>query len=277
MPELPEVEVISQGLKPHLVGRRVEAITYNGKNLRSPVPIDLMRTQLTGKQIVKVERRAKYLLVHFDLETVLIIHLGMTGNLGIFPIGSTTARHDHLCWRLDNNLELRYNDTRRFGAIHLLQLPENASLEETFFHKTGPEPLSENCSAQYLHTKATGRKQPIKTFLMNTEVIAGIGNIYANESLFKAGINPCRPAGKLSRKEWRTLLDNIRSTLNWAIECGGSTISDFINASGEKGYFQANFKVYGKTGLPCGNCLTPIKKIQLSGRASFYCPQCQKK
>ncbi len=277
MPELPEVEVICRGLRPHLIGRRVESITYDGKRLRCPVPIELMRSQLPGKHITKVDRRAKYLLIYFSSSTLLIIHLGMTGQLGLFPVGSSTALHDHLFLQLDNQFELRYNDTRRFGAIHLLSGSAIKEQVRIFFQRTGPEPLSNKCSSTYLHTKAKGRKLPIKTFLMNTEVIAGIGNIYANESLFMAKINPNRPAGKLTRKEWNSLLEHLRSTLNWAIACGGSTISDFINASGEQGYFQAYFRVYGKAGQPCRDCTTTIKKIQLSGRASFFCPRCQKR
>ncbi len=277
MPELPEVEVICRGLRPHLVGRKVESIVYDGKRLRCPVPIDRMHSHLPGQNITKIERRAKYLLIHFTHETLLIIHLGMTGQLGLFPKGCPTLVHDHLFWQLDNQLELRFNDTRRFGAVHLLTGSDINRQQEIFFKKTGPEPLGHQCSYSYLQKKAKGKNQPVKIFLMNAEVIAGIGNIYANESLFRARIHPCRPVGTLTNKEWEILFDNLRETLNWAIDCGGSTISDFLNASGEKGYFQANFRVYGKVGQPCHTCLSVIEKTQLAGRATFYCPHCQKR
>ncbi len=277
MPELPEVEVICRGLRPYVIGRRIEDINYNGKKLRIPVPIDLMHSHLIGPPVCKIMRRAKYLLFHFENNAVLIIHLGMTGNLGLFPIGSSMARHDHICWQLDDHTELRYNDTRRFGMIHLIPHCSPTHLEKTFFSKTGPEPLEDNCTAEYLQERARGKTLPIKSFLMNAEMIAGIGNIYANESLYKAGIKPSRQSGKLQKKDWILLLNKLRSTLHWAIDCGGSTISDFLNASGEKGYFQANFKIYGKEGQPCDDCSTLIEKTTIGGRASFHCPQCQKR
>ncbi len=276
MPELPEVEVICRGLRPYLVGRRVESISHNGKQLRCAVPIDPMRSHLLGQQITSVERRAKYLLIHFNPETLLIIHLGMTGQLGIFRTGSPTLVHDHIFWHLDNRMELRYNDTRRFGSVHLLAGTGIRKQKDHFFARTGLEPFSDTCTATYLQIKAKGKKQPVKTFLMNTEVIAGIGNIYANESLFRAKLHPGRQAGKLKRKEWDTLLYHLRETLRWAIACGGSTISDFINASGEKGYFQANFSVYGKAGEACSTCQTIIEKSKQSGRSTFFCPLCQR-
>ncbi len=275
MPELPEVEVIRQGIQPHLEGRRVISITSSGKNLRRPVPIAEMNSSLSNKTISKVTRRAKYLLLHFSSGPVLILHLGMTGNLGLFPQGSKPAPHDHLFLLLDDSMELRYNDVRRFGAVLFFTTKEAQELESTFFHNTGPEPLGKACTASYLMNRGIGKSQPIKTFLMNAQIIAGIGNIYANESLFRAGIDPQRAARKLLPLEWEYLLHNIQATLTWAIECGGSTIRDYINASGKKGYFQANFKVYGREGKPCYNCSTPIIKTKLGGRATFFCPNCQ--
>lgn len=275
MPELPEVEVICRGLQPHLTGRQVTAIGHSGKNLRLPVPIDDLKTHLPNRTITSVTRRAKYILITLENSSILVIHLGMTGNLGIFPENSPPAVHDHLQFQLDNNMELRYNDTRRFGSIQIFANSSRRSLEETFFHKTGPEPLDKECTAEYLEKVATGKSQPIKTFLMNGEIIAGVGNIYANETLFISKMHPKRPVGTLSKKEWAHLLANLRKTLNWAIDCGGSTISDFLNASGKRGYFQANFKVYGKNNSPCPICAGPIMKIQLGGRASFFCPECQ--
>jgi formamidopyrimidine-DNA glycosylase len=201
----------------------------------------------------------------------------MTGRLGIFPVGSPVAGHDHVRWRLDHDLELRLYDPRRFGSVHVRAADEAMEIDKTFFRTTGPEPFSEECSVEHLYTKARQRKQPIKTFLMDMKIIAGIGNIYANESLFSAGINPSRPAAGLSRCEWKRLLSELRRILNHAIACGGSTISDYLNASGERGLFQVHFKVYGKKGEPCPQCGALIEKTQLGGRASYFCPDCQKK
>ncbi|MBU1140591.1 MAG: bifunctional DNA-formamidopyrimidine glycosylase/DNA-(apurinic or apyrimidinic site) lyase [Proteobacteria bacterium] len=277
MPELPEVEVVCRGLQPHIFDRTILTIRCSGKQLRTPVLCREMNDELCGQKIVSLTRRAKYLILKTDKGSGLIIHLGMTGNLGIFPAGSPEKTHDHVCWLLDNNTEIRYNDTRRFGSVRLLSLKNGRAEEKDFFSAIGPEPLSRNCSAAYLIQRATGRSQPIKSFLMDSHIVAGIGNIYANEALYRAQIHPQQPASSLSAKEWKRLLIVLRKTLRQAIGCGGSTISDFVNASGEGGYFQMNFLIYGKTGEPCSRCHTPIKKMQLGGRASFFCPCCQPK
>jgi formamidopyrimidine-DNA glycosylase len=276
MPELPEVEVICRGLKPYLLGRRIDAIFHNGKGLRHPVPLDSMRKLLTGKRVSEITRRAKYLLVHMDSGEMLIIHLGMTGKLGLFPIASPLSDHDHIRWHLDSGLELRFRDPRRFGSVRLVPAAESMDLEKTLFKETGPEPFNDACSPKYLQIKARQRKQPVKLFLMDGRILAGIGNIYANEGLFSAGISPERPVGSLCLSDWQRLLVKLREILNHAIDCGGSTISDFLNASGERGHFQVHFRVYGKKGAPCDQCGKPIHNIKLGGRSSFFCPQCQK-
>ncbi len=275
MPELPEVEVICRGLQSHILERSILTIRCSGKKLRTPIACREMNDELCGGKIVNLTRRAKYLVMKTDKGSGLIIHLGMTGNLGIFPAGSPEKSHDHVCWLLDNNTELRYNDTRRFGSIRLLSLKNGKTEEREFFSAIGPEPLSRACSTAYLMQQATRRKQPVKSFLMDSHMVAGIGNIYANEALYRAHIHPQQPASSLSARDWKRLLIVLRKTLRHAIDCGGSTISDFVNASGEGGYFQMNFLIYGKTGEPCARCNTPIEKIQLSGRASFFCPCCQ--
>jgi len=275
MPELPEVEVICQGLRPHLTGRTIVAVHCSGKQLRCPVPCKKMQDALTGTHIVDLSRRAKYLILKTDNDKALIIHLGMTGNMGIFDKHAETKKHDHVCWSLDNGQELRFNDTRRFGSIHYLSAKNINREIRQFFEKTGPEPFSRSCSVRYLSTLAASRKVAIKKFIMDTHVVAGVGNIYANESLFRAGIHPERPVSSLSEKEWKRLLSVIRKTLKHAIECGGSTISDFLGASGDGGYFQMNFRIYGKTGEKCTVCDELIQKKDVGGRASFYCPQCQ--
>jgi formamidopyrimidine-DNA glycosylase len=275
MPELPEVEVICQGLKPHIIGRCIQNIHYSGKRLRTPVDCEGMQRELYNQRISGLSRRAKYLLLTMENGSILILHLGMTGNIGIFEKNTVRKKHDHLCWALDNNQEMRFNDTRRFGAVHLLPAKEAKSLKQDFFAATGPEPFSRTCSARYLHKRATNRKQAVKNFIMDSHVIAGIGNIYANESLFRTAIHPARPASSLSEKEWRRLLTIIRKTLKHAIQCGGSTISDFVNASGDGGYFQINFQIYGKSGEPCVVCKETVQKTVIGGRASFFCPVCQ--
>lgn len=275
MPELPEVEVICQGLQPHIIGRRIQNVHCSGKRLRAPVDCEGMQSELCNQQIHSLTRRAKYLILKMKNGAGLILHLGMTGNIGIFKQGAARKKHDHICWLLDDDREMRFNDTRRFGAVHLLPAKESKILENDFFAATGLEPFARNCTAGYLHKRAAKRSQAVKNFIMDSHVIAGIGNIYANESLFRAAIHPARPASSLNEKEWQRLLTIIRKTLKHAIQCGGSTISDFVNASGDGGYFQMNFQIYGKNGEACVACGETIEKTVLGGRASFFCPVCQ--
>lgn len=275
MPELPEVEVISRGLRPRLVDRVVTGILVSGKSLRQPVPVDRLQRELVGRRILSVNRRAKFLLVGLDSGAMLVIHLGMTGKLGFFPPATVPARHDHVRLTLDNGLELRYNDTRRFGAWQLLAAEEVPGIEETVLKTTGPEPFAEAFSAAYLLRLARGREVAVKSFIMTNQVVAGVGNIYANESLFRAGIRPERKVGTLSGKEWAGLIAAIREVLTEAIACGGSTISDFVDAGQKKGYFQMNFKVYGKGGSACEACGTVISRTVIGGRASYCCAKCQ--
>lgn len=234
-----------------------------------------MQIELTGKRIKSLQRRAKYLILKTDNGGALIIHLGMTGNMGIFATNSPTKKHDHVRWKLDNETDLRFNDTRRFGAVHYLPQKNVSQQIKQFFASTGPEPFSRACSVHYLSEKATRRNIAIKKFIMDNHMIAGIGNIYANEALFRSKIHPEQPASSLSTKEWRRLLIVIRKTLKHAIECGGSTISDFLGASGDGGYFQMNFRVYGKAGEECVECGKILLKKIIGGRASFFCPHCQ--
>ena len=275
MPELPEVEVIRRGLQAHLPGRRIEAVFHSGKQLRHTVPLETMRRLLVGRRIAGVARRAKFLLLSMGDGAILILHLGMTGRLGLFPAGSATALHDHVRWRLDDGLELRLHDTRRFGSVRVVTAEEAPDIESTFFKATGPEPFGAACTPAYLFGQAQGKRQPVKTFLMDMRIIAGVGNIYANECLYTCGINPSRPAADLRLRDWRRLLPSLRAILQQAIDCGGSTISDYVNAGGKPGYFQVHFQVYGREGEPCPECGTPIDKIRLGGRASYFCPKCQ--
>jgi len=277
MPELPEVEVIRIGLLPLLVGKRIVTIRHSGKSLRTSVPLAKMQKILVNTVITDIQRRAKYLLFATDHGDLLIIHLGMTGKLGVCPPELPKAKHDHLFFLLDDGKELRYHDTRRFGSMHVIAREDREAGESVFFQTTGPEPFDERVTAAYLKKKARNSSQPIKTFIMNSRIIAGVGNIYANESLFAAGIHPRRSAGKLTLKQWQCLLDNIRAVLKEAIACGGSTISDFVNAGGERGYFQMNFRVYGRANQPCRLCKHALQKMVITGRASYFCAHCQKR
>ena len=276
MPELPEVEVVRRGLLNHLPGRTITGLFTDGKRLRLPVPEKELRARLTGARIIDVRRRAKYLLIDFDNGELLILHLGMTGILGLFSRKAEIAPHDHVCWNLDNGYDLRFNDVRRFGSVRLIGPEQIATLEQTVFKDTGPEPFSENFNGSYLYRKAHKKQQPIKNFIMDGRVVAGVGNIYANESLFNAAIRPTRKAGAVSEKRYGQLVNKIREVLTTAIECGGSTISDFIDTSGARGYFQIHFNVYARKDQPCPTCGTLIRHRKLGGRASFFCPSCQR-
>ncbi len=275
MPELPEVEVICEGLRPHLLHRIITTIHSSGKSLRYPVPLAAMNESLGGQTISSVTRRAKYLLIGTNNEMLLIIHLGMTGNLGIFPHSAPVRSHDHVRWQMDNGLELRLHDARRFGAVWLLTPEQARNKESGFFGNTGPEPFSPLCTPAHFLDLARKRHQPVKNFLMDNKVVAGIGNIYANEILFAAALHPLRPVNTLAEGDWQRLIPLMQRILTQAIASGGSTISDFINASGESGYFQLQFMVYGRKNQPCLRCGTAIEKMQIGGRASFFCPRCQ--
>ena len=277
MPELPEVEVIRRGLLPHVKGRRVIEVRFSGKQLRSLVPIELMQTKLVGATIEDVNRKAKYLLFPTDSGDLLIIHLGMTGKLGVCKQGQQQATHDHVFFLFDDGTELRFNDTRRFGSVHFIQHGHRETEEKSFFRTTGPEPFDSRITPAYFRKLAKGSSQTVKTFIMNGKNIAGVGNIYANESLFAAGVNPMLHAGRVTRGQWQKIIHHIRAVLEEAIDCGGSTINDFVNAGGEQVYFQMNFRVYGRADKPCSVCNMHIKKIVITGRASYYCPRCQRR
>ncbi len=274
MPELPEVEVILRGLRPHLENQVVLNFSSSNKALRFPLPKEQISKELSGKRVSRLYRRAKYICIIFENRKGLLLHLGMTGNLGFFPKKSPRSRHDHFWCQLDNGLELRYNDIRRFGSIRFLESDTAESLKK-LSGELGPEPLCDEFSGQYLRKKAANKSLAVKNFIMDNRIVVGIGNIYANESLFLAGISPKRSVQRISEQRWEKLTQTIKQVLLQAIECGGSTISDFVNASQQSGYFQMNFKVYGKTGQPCCNCGSIIKQVKIGGRASFYCTTCQ--
>lgn len=271
MPELPEVEVICQGLRPHVVGRQVTGLWCGEKKLRLAIPRNEMAEFVVGERVEGVERRAKYLLFRLSNGYCLVVHLGMTGRLGVFPRQAPPALHDHVCWQLDDGMELRLNDTRRFGFVRLFG-PHDTDP----FVNLGPEPFAPEFNADYLKAQAGKRLQPVKNFLMDSKVVVGIGNIYANEILFYGGLLPTTPIGSIALGQWQQIVDLSRTVLERAIASGGTTISDYVNASGKKGYFQLELMVYGRQGERCKQCATPIAKQVIAGRASYYCPACQR-
>jgi len=274
MPELPEVEVIKRGLMRHLPGCKVIEIVAGNKKLRQPMPRKNLKNLIRGTRINSVDRRAKFLLITMVNEAILIVHLGMTGRLGIFPRDFPSAKHDHLRLQLDNGMDLRFNDIRRFGFIQVI--PPGKGLDSTVLSHAGPEPFGEEFSPLYLHQLAAGKSRPVKNFLMDSRVVAGIGNIYASEILFHAGLNPGKKIGLISKIEWGNVVVSTHHVLNKAIDSGGTTISDFVNESGKSGYFQLELQTYGRQNKPCNTCSTPITKTTMAGRPTFFCPQCQK-
>ncbi len=271
MPELPEVEITRRGLAPHVEGRRVDALVIYDRRLRWPVPLLLPRA-INGRRIDRIDRRSKYLLFRLGDDT-LLVHLGMTGSLRAFARLPERQAHDHFDLRLDSGMTLRYRDPRRFGAM--LWLPPPSDLHP-LLARLGPEPFSREFDGDHLWTALRGRSTPIKLAIMNNEIVAGVGNIYANESLFRAGIRPTIPAFRVSRVRQRLLVDAIRATLRDALAKGGSTLRDFVDSGGEPGYFQLDYFVYGREGLPCRVCGSAIKSHRLGGRATNYCPGCQR-
>jgi formamidopyrimidine-DNA glycosylase len=258
-------------LAPLIIGKTITTIETSGKNLRQAVPLSAMRAALPGQTITAIRRRAKYLLI--ECGGLLIVHLGMTGNLGVFTAGLPPDKHCHVRFHFKGGDELRYRDSRRFGRIVFFPAPF-AEAERQFFAACGPEPP--DCDAGLLAGKCRRLQTPVKAALLNGALIAGIGNIYASESLFRAGIDPRRAAGALTLSEWRRLLAAINEVLNEAIVCGGSTISDYVNAEQKSGCFQMNFTVYGRAGQPCHHCGTAIAQTKIAGRSTFFCPKCQK-
>ena len=271
MPELPEVETTRRGLEPLLVGRTVQAVKVHNRSLRWPVPRGLGRI-LAGRTVVRIDRRSKYLLIDCGGGT-LIVHLGMTGHLRVVLQAEPRRKHDHVEILLDDGRALRFNDSRRFGAILWTQ---DAPCAHPLLKGLGPEPFDEALTADYLAARAKGRVVAVKPFLMDAKTVVGVGNIYASEALFRAGIDPRRPAGKISRAAFVRLVKAIREVLSEAIEAGGTTIRDFANSDGEPGYFRISLRVYGRSGEPCVICAAPIKLVRLGQRSTYFCPKCQK-
>jgi formamidopyrimidine-DNA glycosylase len=271
VPELPEVETTCRGIAPHLVGKRVTRVVVRNPRLRWRVPNALGR-EISGQVIRSVTRRAKYILVATDAGTA-IMHLGMSGSLRIVSATRPPGKWDHVDVVLAGGGCLRLRDPRRFGSI--LWTRENP-LVHKLLAGIGPEPLTRAFSGAYLHDATRGRSRAIRDVLLDSHVVAGVGNIYANEALFGARVRPTRAAGRLTRNECKRLVATIRATLNRAIRSGGSTLRDYHAADGEAGYFQLTLRVYGRNGEPCRVCRTPIRLARLGQRSAFYCPKCQR-
>lgn len=270
MPELPEVETTLRGIAPHIQGRNVLSLVVRQPSLRWPIPNDLA-SHLAGKKLSQLSRRGKYLLLHFDSGTALI-HLGMSGSLRIAQPDEPAAVHDHFDLVFSNNL-LRYRDPRRFGC--LLWTDEPIAAHPLLSH-LGPEPLSNTFNGEYLFRRSRKRRVPVKQFLMDSKTVVGVGNIYANEALFLAGVKPIRKAGALTRNECEALVQNIKQVLQRAIDQGGTTLRDFVGGDGQPGYFAQKLLVYGRGGLACPSCERSLKEIRMNNRSSVYCVSCQR-
>lgn len=270
MPELPEVETTRRGIEPHIVGRTITAFIARVAKLRLPLPADLSG-QLVGQRIAGITRRGKYLLVRCGSGT-LIIHLGMTGHLRVVPADAPVGPHDRVDLALDNGLMLRLTDPRRFGT--LLWTAEEP-LQHPLLASLGPEPLESGFDGSSLRAASRGRRVAIKPFLMDSRVVVGVGNIYASEALFRAGIDPARPAGALSDRECVALVEGVRSVLEEAIAQGGTSLETFLVGEERPGYFRLRLAVYGRAGEPCPACGAAVKLSRLGGRSTYWCSNCQ--
>lgn len=270
MPELPEVETTLRGVSPHVIGRRVREVIVRDKRLRWPVPETIH--EIEGCRIESGMRRAKYLLFGTKKGT-LLVHLGMSGNLRVLTPDVPFKKHDHVAITLDSGRQLRLHDPRRFGAVLWIT---GDPLQHPLLNTLGPEPLGDAFTAAHLHAACRGKTAAIKVVIMDAHVVVGVGNIYASEALFMAGIDPRKAAGKVSRPRLEKLVQAIREVLAASIEMGGTTLRDFVNESGEPGYFAQTLRVYGREAEPCRTCGAPIKRIILGQRSTFFCPKCQR-
>ena len=271
MPELPEVETTRRGLLPHLLEQTIRGVILRRQNLRWPIPAEI-EPGLSGRKITDIRRRAKYLLLDTDSGDSALLHLGMSGSLRVLPGDTPVKTHDHVDICLENSRILRFNDPRRFGSL----LWQPAGSVHPLLAELGPEPLSEEFDGRYLYRLSRGRSAPVKTFLMDQKIVVGVGNIYAAESLFQAGIQPRREAGKVSLAAYERLAAAVKVILGYSIERGGTTLRDFINPDGAPGYFEQELMVYGREGQPCIRCGRPLKHATIGQRATVWCSHCQR-
>ena len=271
MPELPEVETTRRGLEAHLAGQHIDRAFLRQPRLRWPVPKGLPR-MLSGRLIQTVERRGKYLIFRLDTGN-LLIHLGMSGSLRLVDPGQLPRKHDHFDLVLESGQTMRFHDPRRFGAILWV---ESDPMAHPLLQHLGPEPLSPGFNVNYMYHLAQGRRQSIKPLIMSGNVVVGIGNIYANEALFRAGIHPARAAGRISLLRYGCLISEIQAVLTEAISAGGTTLQDFLKVDGRPGYFRQELQVYGRTGKACPRCEGSLRRSVIAQRSTFYCPVCQR-
>jgi formamidopyrimidine-DNA glycosylase len=269
MPELPEVETSRRGIAPYVEGQAVAKITIRDRRLRWPIERGLER-RLAGARIQNVGRRAKYLLIGTDRGSV-ILHLGMSGSLFVVDTGTPAGIHDHVDIELTSGKALRLRDPRRFGSLHFSRDP----LSHPLLAHLGPEPLSSEFTGMHLWTRSRGRRVAVKSFIMTPQIVVGVGNIYASEALFFAGIHPKRAAGRISHDRYGRLAGAIRTVLENAIRAGGTTLRDFYGSNGEAGYFRHELAVYDREGQPCLHCRRPLRVAVIGQRSSYYCRYCQ--
>lgn len=277
MPELPEVECLTRSVRHVLEGQILDEATFYRRDLRGEIPVEEFQKDLVGKRVKKVFRRSKYMLIETE-EAFGIIHLGMSGQLILQNGPQPSFKHTHAVFRVRRDdqgepLYLHYIDPRRFGWISCCKRAELA--HHPFFRDLGPEPLLHEDLVSYLWQKSRNKSVSIKSFLMDAKILVGVGNIYANEALFRAGIRPGRPASRVRRREFELLVPAIRATLNEAIEAGGTTFRDHRQADGQPGYFAVSLKVYGRGGEACLQCASTIQQSRITGRATYYCRRCQ--
>jgi len=271
MPELPEVETALRGIAPHLTGRRILGLLARERRLRWPVPPTVDQA-VAGQCIIALRRRAKYLLLELEQGT-LLLHLGMSGSLRVVPSTTPPGPHDHIDLVLTDGQCLRLRDPRRFGSLHWVPPPVEA---HPLLCRLGPEPLSDAFDGAYLHQRAGGRRGAVKGFIMDSHIVVGVGNIYASESLFMAGIHPQRAAGRIGPRRYLRLAHSIKQVLTAAIAEGGTSLRDFVQEDGNPGYFAQQLRVYGREGGPCPACGQPVRQRRIGQRSSFYCPRCQR-
>ncbi len=273
MPELPEVEVLRRSLGPLVVGDRIERVRAWNRSLREPVSRSLSR-RWAGRRIERLRRRAKYLLIDLEGGVTAVVHLGMSGRFTLTPSGAPRQLHEHVALYLASGQRLRLRDPRRFGLV--LALPTDRLEVDRHFRHLGIEPLGEGFDGAYLAAAARGRRAPIKSFLLDGRIVVGVGNIYASEALFQAGIHPRRSVSRISAQRWQRLADAVRGVLRSAIEQGGTTLNDFTDGAGEPGYFQVSLSVYDREGESCDRCGGTVRRMVQSNRSTFYCPGCQR-
>jgi formamidopyrimidine-DNA glycosylase len=278
MPELPEVEVLRRSLEPHLVGDRIERVEVTNPSLREPVDVPRLRRAARGREVVALRRRSKYLLIDLEGGWTVVVHLGMSGRLTLSPAAVPPELHEHVAFHLRSGRRLRFRDPRRFGVVFAAKTAE-LDADPHFVH-LGPEPLEPGLSGkvlgEVLARAAAGRRGPVKAFLMDAGVVVGVGNIYASETLHRAGVHPGRSVARISRQRWERVAESAMAVLRQAISQGGTTLNDFADGEGRSGYFQVSLTVYDREGEPCLACGRPVRRIVQAGRSTFYCPGCQR-